>query len=113
MQLSLVKIEIHWAGAGAQLDKNNPIPQNVRLNPSLVERHLATTSWLQSGLGDAGPSTSLAELTHLQVLPSLIDHTGKNVVPPIIVAVRSRASVPGSDDMLQSIIERWEAVEQR
>ncbi|KEY74115.1 hypothetical protein S7711_05365 [Stachybotrys chartarum IBT 7711] len=113
LQMSLVKIEIHWAGAGTQLDKNNPIPQNVRLNPSLVERHLATTSWLQSGLGDAGPGTSPAELTHLQVLPSLIDQTGKNMVPPMIIAIRSRASLPGSDDLVQSIIERWEAIEQR
>ncbi|KAK5990781.1 Mediator of RNA polymerase II transcription subunit 16-like protein [Cladobotryum mycophilum] len=112
-QLRLVKIEIQWGGPGSQPDKN-PLPQNARLSPSLVEKHLAATTWLQTVPGDSNTDTTMAELSHLHVLPSLMDNTGKNTVPPMILTVRSRALNAGSYQMPQTILDRWEAVgEQR
>ncbi|KAH6608645.1 hypothetical protein Trco_001991 [Trichoderma cornu-damae] len=108
-QLRLFKIEIQWGGPGSQPDKN-PLPQNARLSPSLVEKHLAATTWLQPGPGDAGNDASMAELSHLHVLPSIMDNTGKSTIPPTVVAIRTRAPTAGSYQVAQTIIDRWEAV---
>lgn len=108
-QLRLLKIEIQWGGPGSQPDKN-PLPQNARLSPSLVEKHLAATTWLQTGSRDANNDVSMAELSHLHVLPSIMDNTGKNIVPPTIVAIRTRSPTPGSYQVAQTVIDRWEAV---
>lgn len=107
-QLRLLKIEIQWGGPGSQPDKN-PLPQNARLSPSLVEKHLAATTWLQTGPGDANSDASMAELSHLHVLPSIMDNTGKSTVPPMIVAIRTRAPAAGSYQVAQTILDRWEA----
>lgn len=108
-QLRLLKIEIQWGGPGSQPDKN-PLPQNARLSPSLVEKHLAATTWLQTGSRDASNDISMAELSHLHVLPSIMDNTGKSIVPPTIVAIRTRSPTPGSYQVAQTVIDRWEAV---
>ncbi|KAK1241472.1 hypothetical protein MKX08_001446 [Trichoderma sp. CBMAI-0020] len=108
-QLRLLKIEIQWGGPGSQPDKN-PLPQNARLSPSLVEKHLAATTWLQTGSRDANNDISMAELSHLHVLPSIMDNTGKSVVPPTIVAIRTRSPTPGSYQVAQTVIDRWEAI---
>ncbi|KAL7912022.1 mediator complex, subunit Med16 [Trichoderma velutinum] len=111
-QLRLLKIEIQWGGPGSQPDKN-PLPQNARLSPSLVEKHLAATTWLQTGPGDAHNDASMAELSHLHVLPSIIDNTGKSTVSPMIVAIRTRTPTSGSYQTAQTIIDRWEAVSEQ
>ncbi|KAL6904390.1 mediator complex, subunit Med16 [Trichoderma evansii] len=108
-QLRLLKIEIQWGGPGSQPDKN-PLPQNARLSPSLVEKHLAATTWLQTGSRDVNNDVSMAELSHLHVLPSILDNTGKSTVPPTIVAIRTRSPTPGSYQVAQTVIDRWEAV---
>ncbi|KND89513.1 Mediator of RNA polymerase II transcription subunit 16 [Tolypocladium ophioglossoides CBS 100239] len=112
LKLKLLKLEIQWGGPGSSSDKN-PMPQNARLNPALVETHLASTSWLHSGSNEPSHDASMAELSHLQVLPSLLDNTGKSTVPPMIVTVRSRVPTEGSYQAAQSILDRWEAVEKR
>ncbi|CAM1506819.1 Fc.00g064600.m01.CDS01 [Cosmosporella sp. VM-42] len=112
-QLRLVKLDIHWGG-NSQADKASSVStQNKSLNPTLVEKHLATTSWLQGGPSDTNHDAYMAELSHLEVLPSLMDNTGKNTVPPMVIAIRSRAPNEGSYQMAQSILDRWEAVEQK
>ena len=107
-QLRLVKVDINWGGSNPN-DKG-AVAQNKSLNPTLVEKHLATTSWLQGGVSDAGHDTYMAELSHLEVLPSLLDNTGKNTVPPMVIAIRSRAPNDGSFQIAQSIIDRWESI---
>ncbi|KAM0329693.1 hypothetical protein ACHAPQ_006657 [Fusarium lateritium] len=110
-QLRLIKIEIQW-GQVAQAEKIPGRPAGS-LSPSLTEKHLATTNWLQGGPGDSGLDTSMIELSHLEVLPSMTDNTGKNTTPPMVVAVRSRTPNEGSYQVVQSVIDRWEAVEQK
>ncbi|KAM5355943.1 hypothetical protein ACJ41O_002589 [Fusarium nematophilum] len=82
------------------------------LNPSLVEKHLATTNWLQGGPSDSSHDALMAELSHLEVLPSILDNS-KNSTPPMVVAARSRTPNEGSYQMAQSVLDRWEAIEQR
>jgi mediator of RNA polymerase II transcription subunit 16 len=79
----------------------------------LVEKHLATTNWLQGGSSDSNNDALMAELSHLEVLPSLMDSTGMNTTPPMVVVVRSRTSSEGPYQMAQGFIDRWEAVESR
>ncbi|EQL03843.1 Mediator of RNA polymerase II transcription subunit 16 [Ophiocordyceps sinensis CO18] len=111
LSLKLLKLEIQWGAGPASSSDNNPMPQNARLNPVLVVAHLASTSWLQSGPNEATPDASAAELSQLHVLPSLMDHG--NTVPPMIVAIRSRATAEGSFQTAQSVLDRWAAVEER
>lgn len=55
----------------------------------------------------------MPEVSHLLTLPSILDNAGKDTVPPMVVSVRSRTSNNDSGPATQSIIDRWEAVEQR
>ncbi|KAM0504405.1 hypothetical protein ACHAP8_002813 [Fusarium lateritium] len=110
-QLRLVKIEIQW-GQASQADKVPGRPAG-NLSPSLVEKHLATTNWLQGGPGDSSLDTSMIELSHLEVLPSILDNTGKNPTSPMVVTVKSRTPSEGSYQAAQSVLDRWEVVEQR
>ena len=112
LKLKLLKLEIQWGGPGSSSEKN-PMPQNARLNPALVETHLASASWIHSGSNEPSNDASMAELSHLQMLPSLLDNTGKSTVPPMIVTVRLRVPAEGSYQGPQSILDRWEAVEKR
>ncbi|KAF4984834.1 hypothetical protein FZEAL_62 [Fusarium zealandicum] len=108
-QLRLIKIEIQW-GSTSQPDKASGRPSG-NLNPSLVEKHLVTTNW--GGHSDSSHDALIAELSHMEVLPSLMDNTGKNTTPPMLVAVRSRTPNEGPYQMAQSVLDRWEAVEER
>ncbi|KAL4730579.1 Mediator of RNA polymerase II transcription subunit 16 [Fusarium chlamydosporum] len=110
-QLKLVKIEIQW-GQASQADKVPGRPAG-NMSPSLIEKHLATTNWLQGGPGDSSLDTSMIELSHLEVLPSVMDNTGKNPTSPMVVTVRSRTPSEGSYQVAQSVFDRWEIVEQR
>ncbi|PHH87861.1 hypothetical protein CDD83_8302 [Cordyceps sp. RAO-2017] len=94
LKLKLLRLEIQWGGPGSSSDKNS-MPQNARLNPALVETHLASTSWLPNGSVEANQDASATELSQLHVLPSLMDNTA------------------GSYQTAQSILDRWEAVEER
>ncbi|KAI3586589.1 mediator complex, subunit Med16 [Fusarium oxysporum f. sp. albedinis] len=110
-QLKLIKIEIQW-GQASQADKATGRPAG-NLSPSLVEKHLATTNWLQGGPGDSSLDISMIELSHLEVLPSVVDSTGKNTTPPMVVTARSRTPTESSYQGSQSVVDRWEAIEQK
>lgn len=105
-KLKVMKMEIQWAGPGAVQEKTQ-LSATARLNPSLVEDHLATIDWLQMV-----DEPSLPEFTTLQTLPSIVDNAGKAGVP-LIIGVRARSSGVGGFDMAQTIIDRWECVEQK
>ncbi|KAF5595847.1 mediator of rna polymerase ii transcription subunit 16 [Fusarium subglutinans] len=110
-QLKLIRIEIQW-GQASQADKATGRPAG-NLSPSLVEKHLATTNWLQGGPGDSSLDISMIELSHLEVIPSLVDSTGKNTTPPLVVTTRSRTPTESSYQGSQSVVDRWEAIEQK
>ncbi|KAM0343821.1 hypothetical protein ACHAPU_008090 [Fusarium lateritium] len=110
-QLRLIKIEIQW-GQAAQAEKVPGRPAGS-LSPSLIEKHLATTNWLQGGSGDSALDASMIELSHLELLSSVVDSTGKNTTPPMVVTVRSRTPNEGSYQASQTVFDRWEVVEQK
>jgi mediator of RNA polymerase II transcription subunit 16 len=55
----------------------------------------------------------MIELSHLEVIPSLVDSTGKNTTLPLIVTARSRTPTESSYQESQSVVDRWEAIEQK
>lgn len=112
LSLKLFKLEIQWTGPGSLSDKAT-MPQTSRLTPALVEAHLASTSWLPSASIEATLDASATDLCQLHALPSIMNHTGSSTVPPMILAIRSRAGAEGSFQTAQSVLDRWEAVEER
>ncbi|OAA73694.1 RNA polymerase II Mediator complex subunit Sin4 [Cordyceps fumosorosea ARSEF 2679] len=105
-KLKVIKLEIQWAGPGAVQEKTQ-LSQTARLNPSLVEDHLATVDWLQMV-----DEPSLPEFTALQALPSIIDNAG-NAGAPLFIGVRARSTGVGGFEMSQTIIDRWECAEHK
>lgn len=55
----------------------------------------------------------MIELSHLEVIPSVVDSTGKNTTPPMVVTARSRTPTESSYQGSQSVVDRWEAIEQK
>ncbi|GAB0136152.1 hypothetical protein EsDP_00004464 [Epichloe bromicola] len=111
-QLKLLKIEIQWAGPGSSSEKNT-MPQNARLNPALVETHVASVNWLCTGSNDTDHDAAIAELSFVQILPTVMDSSGSSTVPYMILTVRSRAAGEGNFQAAQSILDRWEAAESK
>ena len=87
------------------------IPQAVRLNPSLSERVLATTSLQYRALNDANQGPPPSGLSHLQVLIPIINPTGESNSPAVIVGIEPQSTI--GDTPTHSIIHRWETVESR
>lgn len=111
-QLKILKVEIQWGGPGSSSEKNT-MPQNARLNPALVETHVASASWLYAGPNETNHDASMSELSFLHVLPAVLDNSGSSTVPPLIMTVRSRNAGDGSFQSAQSILDRWEGVESK
>jgi len=90
------------------------------LNPTLKEKRIAVTSWFQHGPSESHLDTSMAELSHVEVLPSALEvpPNGTNqpsLSPPLLLTVRSHAGTehsPYNQDQ-QSIVDRWEILNEQ
>ena len=109
-QLKVLRAGINWGLPTTE--KQVPLA-GLPLNPTLEARRIAITSWFQPGPTQSNLDTSMAQLSHLEVLPpALKGPPGSNQVlfPPTVLAVRSHAAVehsPYNQDQ-QSILDRWE-----
>ncbi|PHH76275.1 hypothetical protein CDD82_4064 [Ophiocordyceps australis] len=112
LSLKLLKVEIQWGGPGSSSERN-PMPPTARLNPALVETRLAMTTLLHDVAGESVAAGNARDITHLKILPSVVDNTGKNTVLPLILAVRSRPVNQGSYQSIKTVLDRWEVVEYR
>lgn len=82
---------------------------SMTLNPTMKEKHTASTSWLQNDTSESHLDPSMAQLSHLETLPSTLDSTGHAWAPPVVLAVRSYLPGPNSPyQETQSVIDRWE-----
>ncbi|KAK0669411.1 putative mediator of RNA polymerase II transcription subunit 16 [Cercophora samala] len=110
-QLRVLRVVISWGNPPS--DKQ--MQGSIQLRPSMKETHVATTSWLQHGPSESALDFSMAQLSHLMVLPSFMEtHTNP---PPfasaVVVTVRSYLPNDTSpyDQEAQSIIDRWEVLQ--
>ncbi|KAJ9134015.1 Mediator of RNA polymerase II transcription subunit 16 [Pleurostoma richardsiae] len=111
-QLRVVRANIHWGTP--QTDKQVP-PGSNPLSPSLKEKHVAVTSWFQHDTSESHLDVSMAQLSHLEVIPSILENSGQPIALPVVLAVRSY--VPGLSSPFnhesQSIIDRWEVLDEQ
>ncbi|TVY60790.1 Mediator of RNA polymerase II transcription subunit, partial [Lachnellula suecica] len=109
-QLRTIRALVDWGVA--KTNEKIP-PQALFLNPTIKTRHLAVTSWLHDIPGDtlnaSNMESSMAQLSHLEVLPSCGDASG-HVTPATIVAVRSHLPVSTThyNQDVHTTVDRWE-----
>lgn len=108
-QLRVVQVGINWGipkNDGAQ----NVPPGSHQLNPTLTKRHVAVTSWFQPGSTGSHLDAATPKITHVEMLPTILNGTTKEWSSPGILTVRSFVPEPNSPytQEVQSIIDRWE-----
>ncbi|KAK0656360.1 RNA polymerase II mediator complex subunit Sin4 [Cercophora newfieldiana] len=114
-QLRVVQVAVQW-GTPQPADKQAQAPPgSMHLSPSLKERNVAVTSWFQHGPGESIVDMSMTQLSHVEMLPSVGDHTSEAQAPPVVLTVRSHIPQDGSlyNQECQSIIDRWEVLSDR
>lgn len=109
-QLRIVQAVVRWG-----LEQTDPkIPLGSKpLNPTLQERHVAVTTWFQhAGHGESHLDSTMPELSHLEMLPSMHVGNGNPGASPMVLTVRNHVPGPASSysQDMQSIINRWELV---
>lgn len=96
------------------------------LSPTIKEQHVTATTWLQQDPDESSLDASMAQLSHIEILPMLMEmrrpdlYTPKNqpqsrdVYPAVLITVRSYIPPgPSYNQECQSIIDRWELSEQQ
>jgi mediator of RNA polymerase II transcription subunit 16 len=110
-QLKVLRVQIQWSQQQAG-DKQAP-PHNQPLNPVMKVRHVAMTSWFEYGPTDSRFDTSMAQLSHIEVLsqaPEGPPAPNMSWSPAVILTVRSYIASDNSpyNQEQQSIVDRWE-----
>jgi len=107
-QLRIVRVQIQWGGQASN-DRQAP-----PLSPVMKDKHLAVTTWLQGGPDEYPLDSTIDQLSHLEILSSIIVEAGNpaTFAPPLVLAVRSHVPTDASayNQECQSIIDRWEVV---
>jgi mediator of RNA polymerase II transcription subunit 16 len=111
-QLRVVRVGIQWGVP--QADKQ-VLPATAPLRPSLKESHVAVTSWAQHGPAEPALDVPTAQLSHIEILPSvpaMQAQPASPTSPAVVLTVRSYLPEDGSPYHQdgQSVIDRWEVV---
>ncbi len=108
-QLRVVQVAISFNPPKPENPQNVP-PGGYVLSPSLGKRHVAVTSWFQTGMCESPLDASMSKISHIEMLPANFDFQTKQWSPIVVIAVRSFVPEPNSpyNHEVQSIIDRWE-----
>ncbi|KAI1141912.1 RNA polymerase II mediator complex subunit Sin4 [Hypoxylon sp. FL0543] len=108
-QLRIVQVGINWGIPKTDGAQNVP-PGSQPLSPTLSKRHLAVTSWFEPSSSDSHLDPSMSKITHIEMLPSILNPVTKEWSPVVVLTVRSIVPEPNSPyaQEVQSIIDRWE-----
>ncbi|TGJ83697.1 hypothetical protein E0Z10_g5062 [Xylaria hypoxylon] len=108
-QLRVVQVAISFNPPKPDNPQNVPPGQYV-LSPSLTKRHVAVTSWFQTGMCESPLDASMSKISHIEMLPAHFDFQTKQWSPIVVITVRSFVPEPNSpySQEVQSIIDRWE-----
>lgn len=112
--LKLIIADINWGAPQPPQDKQIP-PGSLPLKPSLKIDRVHTTSLLQQGSVESHLDASMEQMSHLEVLPPVLDLRTKSMIPAMILTVRLHLPSAQSHYNLesQSIVDRWDvALEQ-
>ncbi|KAI1276144.1 RNA polymerase II mediator complex subunit Sin4 [Xylaria sp. FL0933] len=108
-QLRVVQVAISFNVPKSDNPQTVP-PGGFILSPSLGKRHVAVTSWFQTGMCESPLDASMSKISHIEMLPAHFDFQTKQWSPIVVITVRSfmpEANSPYSHEV-QSIIDRWE-----
>lgn len=108
-QLRVVQVAI--AFNPPKPDSSQKVPPGGYIpSPALGKRHVAVTSWFQTGTCDSPLEASMSKISHIEMLPAHFDFQVKQWSPIVIITVRSFMPEPNSpySQEVQSIIDRWE-----
>ncbi|KAB5536492.1 RNA polymerase II mediator complex subunit Sin4 [Coniochaeta sp. 2T2.1] len=110
-QLKVVRVQIQWSQQQPG-DKQVP-PHSQTLNPVLRLKHVAMTSWFEYGPTESRFDTSMAQLSHIEVLPQALKGSptpNPSWAPAVVLTVRSYVSSDNTpyNPEQQSIVDRWE-----
>ncbi|KAI0117720.1 RNA polymerase II mediator complex subunit Sin4 [Nemania sp. FL0031] len=108
-QLRVVQVAITFNAPKTDNPQNVP-PGGYILSPSLGKRHVAVTSWFQTGMCESALDASMSKISHIEMLPAHFDFQTKQWSPIVVITVRSFIPEPNSpyNQEVQSIIDRWE-----
>ncbi|KAI3332000.1 RNA polymerase II mediator complex subunit Sin4 [Xylariaceae sp. AK1471] len=108
-QLRVVQVAITFNAPKPDNPQNIP-PGGHILSPSLGKRHVAVTSWFQTGMCESPLDASMSKISHIEMLPAHFDFQTKQWSPIVVITVRSFVPEPNShyNQEVQSIIDRWE-----
>ncbi|TVY15907.1 Mediator of RNA polymerase II transcription subunit 16 [Lachnellula arida] len=109
-QLRTVRALVDW---GVPKTNEKVPPGAMLLNPTIKTRHLTVTSWLHDTSGEtlnaSSMESSMAQLSHLEFLPSCGGASGR-ITPATIVAIRSHlpVSMTHYNQDVHTTVDRWE-----
>ena len=89
-------------------------PPQITVNPSILVGHLAITNWMDGAPPDGSDSfhlqSSMAALSHLEIIPPTLEGSAGPLTLPTIITVRSYLPTSPShfNQEIHSIIDRWE-----
>ncbi|KAI0432615.1 RNA polymerase II mediator complex subunit Sin4 [Xylaria sp. FL1042] len=108
-QLRVVQVAISFNAPKPENPQTVP-PGGFVLSPSLGKRHVAVTSWFQTGMCESPLDASMSKISHIEMLPAHFDFQTKQWSPIVVITVRSFMPEPNSpySHEVQSIIDRWE-----
>lgn len=111
-QLHTVRVQIKWGHKPATEKTTNAAP--ITVNPSIQVAHIAVTNWMDVTSPDGSDSfhlqSSMAALSHLQIIPPTPEGPAGQATLPTVITVRSflPTSPSNFNQETHSIIDRWE-----
>ncbi|KAI0196128.1 RNA polymerase II mediator complex subunit Sin4 [Xylaria flabelliformis] len=108
-QLRVVQVAITF-NTIKQENPQNATQGGSLFSPSLGKRHVAVTSWFQTGMCESPLDASMSKISHIEMLPAFFDFQSKQWSPIVVITVRSFIPEVNSpyNQEVQSIIDRWE-----
>ena len=110
-QLRTVRVAVNW---GMPSSDKNAQPGAITLNPTLQTKHLAISHWMNDcpdeGIESSQLNMSMAQLSHLEIIPPLFEGPGGTTTVPTLIAVRSHLPLSSSqfNQETYSVVDRWE-----
>ena len=108
-QVRVVQVVINW-NIPKQDNQQAGSNQSFQFGPTLLQRHVALTSWFQATPGNSHLEASMTKISHLEWLPGVAVMATKSFSNPVVMTVRSFIPPLNSPygQEVQSIIDRWE-----
>jgi mediator of RNA polymerase II transcription subunit 16, fungi type len=110
-QLRTVRLYIKWGNKPVEKGMN---AAPITVSPSILVGHLAVTNWMDGSPSDGSDSfhlhSSMAALSHLEIISPTPEASSGPLTPPTIITVRSYLPTSPShfNQEIHSTIDRWE-----